>query len=188
MRAMAPLIVGRDVFQIRHLGQVLLDDFAIRRSSVDLLCALSALEIASWDIVGKRAGLPVYNLLGGAVRERIRVYANGWWFGAKGIDDTVARAVKVVEQGYTAIKWDPIPGPWRTYVAASDEDEAVAMANGTEFGLAVNKRHERPPFIAYLGNITELRRIDETAADCEALHATTARPYIRAARMAPGFT
>ena len=126
LRAIAPLAVGRDVFQIRHLGQVLLDDFAIRRNSIDFLCAFSALEIACWDIIGKKAGLPVYNLLGGAVRERIRVYANGWWFGAKGIDETVARAVKVVEQGYTAIKWDPIPGPWRTYIAKADEDEAVA--------------------------------------------------------------
>ena len=47
LRAIAPPAVGRDVFQIRHLGQVLLDDFAIRRNSIDFLCAFSALEIAS---------------------------------------------------------------------------------------------------------------------------------------------
>jgi galactonate dehydratase len=124
--AIAPLLIGRDAFQIRHLGQTLADDFAIRRTSFDFLAAWSAIEIASWDIVAKAAGLPVYNLLGGAVRERIRVYANGWWFGAKGIDETVARAVEVVRRGHDAIKWDPIPGPWRTFISRADEDEAVA--------------------------------------------------------------
>lgn len=126
LRAVAPAIIGRDVFHLRHLGQVLLDDFAIRRNSIDFLCAWSAIELASWDLIGKKAGLPVHKLLGGAMREKIRVYANGWWFGAKGIEETVARAVEVVGQGYDAIKWDPIPGPWRNFISRADEDEAVA--------------------------------------------------------------
>lgn len=126
LRSIAPQLIGRDVFHLRHLGQTLIDDFAIRRSSIDFLCAWSAIELASWDAVGKKAGLPVYNLLGGPVREKIRVYANGWWFGAKGIDETVNRAVEVVRQGYDAIKWDPIPGPWRNFISRADENEAVA--------------------------------------------------------------
>ncbi len=78
VRAMAPQVIGRSVFNIRHTGQILFDDFAIRRNSLELLAAWSAVEIASWDIIGKHTGLPVYNLIGGASRERIRVYANGW--------------------------------------------------------------------------------------------------------------
>ena len=54
------------------------DDFAIKRGSMELLSAWSAIEIASWDIIGKISGQPVYNLLGGASREQVRVYANGW--------------------------------------------------------------------------------------------------------------
>src|SRR5205814_5036672 len=78
VRAMAPHVIGRGVFNILHTGQIMFEDFAIRRGSMELLSAWSAIEIASWDIIGKRAGLPVYNLLGGASRERVRLYANGW--------------------------------------------------------------------------------------------------------------
>src|SRR5260370_18486889 len=78
IRTMAPHVIGRSVFNIRHTGQVMFEDFAIKRGSAELLSAWSAVEIASWDILGKRAGLPVYNLIGGASRERVRVYANGW--------------------------------------------------------------------------------------------------------------
>ena len=70
--AMAPHVIGRSVFNIRHTGQVMFEDFAIRRGSMELMAAWSAIEIASWDIIGKRAGLPVYNLIGGASRERVR--------------------------------------------------------------------------------------------------------------------
>ncbi len=47
----------------------------------------------------------------------------------------------------------------------AEHPDATLLAGSTEFGLAVNKRHERPPYIAYVGGIAELRRIDETAAD-----------------------
>jgi galactonate dehydratase len=83
IRTMAPQVIGRSVFNIRHTGQILYDDFAIRRSSVELLAAWSAVEIASWDILGKRTGLPINNLIGGASRERVRIYANGWRAGRR---------------------------------------------------------------------------------------------------------
>src|SRR5437660_96221 len=82
IQAMAPYVIGRSAFNIRHTGQVMYEDFAIKRGSPELLSAWSAVEIASWDILGKRTGLPVYNLIGGASRERVRVYANGWSRGA----------------------------------------------------------------------------------------------------------
>ncbi|AWJ87891.1 mandelate racemase (plasmid) [Azospirillum sp. TSH58] len=136
--AIAPHLIGREIWNIRQLAQTLLDDFSIRRTSVDFLCALSAVEIASWDIVGKRAGLPVHKLLGGAVREKIRVYANGWWFGASSIDDTANRAAAVVAQGYDALKWDPIPGPWRNYVDPKDLDHAVENVRAVREAVGPN--------------------------------------------------
>src|ERR1700760_1739575 len=78
LQEMAKYVIGRSALNIRHTGQIMFEDFAIRRASLDLLSAWSALEIAMWDIVAKRAGLPLYNILGGASRERVRVYANGW--------------------------------------------------------------------------------------------------------------
>ncbi len=110
---MAPHVIGRSVFNIRHTGQILFEDFAIKRSSVELLAAWSAVEIASWDILGKRTGLPVYNLIGGASRERVRIYANGWSRGST-IEEGVERGLKVKAMGFTAAKFDPFPGPWRS--------------------------------------------------------------------------
>ncbi len=108
VKAMAPHVIGRSAFNIRHTGQIMFEDFAIRRGSMELLSAWSAIEIASWDIIGKRAGLPVYNLLGGASRERVRVYANGW-AGRSTIEEGVERGLKVKAMGFTAAKFDPVP-------------------------------------------------------------------------------
>src|SRR5260370_24537843 len=103
VKAMAPHVIGRGVFNIRHTGQVMFEDFAIRRGSMELLSAWSAIEIASGDIIGKIAGRPVHNLLGRASRARGRVYANGW--GGRGtIDDGASRALKVKALGVSARK------------------------------------------------------------------------------------
>ena len=69
--------------------------------------ALSAVDGALWDIKGKALGVPVYQLLGGKIRDSIRVYANRWFFGANTPEELASRAVNVVKQGYTAMKWDP---------------------------------------------------------------------------------
>lgn len=89
IEAMAPYMIGRSPFEIKHSATAMFDDFAIRRSSCDFFAAWSAIELAMWDIAGKVCGQPVYNLLGGPCREKIRLYANGWWGGAKNIDETV---------------------------------------------------------------------------------------------------
>src|SRR5215469_1627515 len=94
IRRMAPHIIGRSVFNIRHTAQIMFEDFAIKRGSPELFSAWSAVEIASWDILGKHAGLPIYNLLGGASRERVRVYANGWSRGTT-IEEGVERGLAV---------------------------------------------------------------------------------------------
>ncbi|WP_011578957.1 MULTISPECIES: mandelate racemase/muconate lactonizing enzyme family protein [Chelativorans] len=125
LRAMAPHLIGRSPFNIRHTGQVLFDDFVIRRSSIGFLSAWSAIEMALWDIVGKQAGLPLHDIMGGASRERVRVYANGWADEPGTVDDYVERALKVKELGYTALKFDPLPGPWRNFIHREDEEFAV---------------------------------------------------------------
>ena len=92
---------------------------------MDFYSAVSGIEQALWDIAGKRLGVPVVTLLGGPCRERIRVYANGWYSGAKTPAAYAAKARETVARGFTALKFDPFPGPWRTHISREVEQEAV---------------------------------------------------------------
>src|SRR6185295_2648642 len=169
VKAMAPHVIGRSVFNIRHTGQIMLEDFAIRRGSMELLSAWSAIEIASWDVIGKRAGLPVYNLLGGASRERVRIYANGW-AGRSTIEEGVERGRKIKAMGFTAAKFDPFPGPWRSYVDRRDEDFAILVEAHRRFApqhaIRIGRRleefgidwYEEPCLADNIALLAEVRR------------------------------
>jgi galactonate dehydratase len=75
---LSPLIIGLDPFQIEILSQKLIRDIYSEGGQVHM-CAVSAIEIACWDIIGKAAGQPIYNLMGGRCHEKLRAYANGWY-------------------------------------------------------------------------------------------------------------
>ena len=68
---------------------------------------LSGIDIALWDLRGKILGVPVYQLLGGPFRNKLRVYANGWYTNPASPELIAEEAKKVVEMGYTAMKFDP---------------------------------------------------------------------------------
>ncbi|MBT7079640.1 MAG: mandelate racemase/muconate lactonizing enzyme family protein [Chloroflexi bacterium] len=122
---LARYLIGRDPFHIRHFMHVAHEDFATKRSAMDLHCALSGIEIAMWDIVGKATEQPIYNLIGGPVRPTIRVYANGWASGSA--DDIAQKAATLTEErGFNALKFDPFTGPWREYVNREELTEAAA--------------------------------------------------------------
>ena len=123
---LARYLTGRSPFDIKHHTTMAFDDYAKRRGSVEFFSALSAIEQALWDIVGKANNQPIYNLLGGKYRNRIRVYANGWSYGMTTPKDFAAAAAKAVERGFTALKFDPIPSPqWRTYIPRGYERTAI---------------------------------------------------------------
>ena len=92
---------------------------------MDFYSALSGIEQALWDITGKKLGVPVHKLRGGACRSKIRVYANGWSDGAKTPEALAEKASQIIEMGFTALKFDPIPGPWRTYVSRDVEQQTI---------------------------------------------------------------
>ena len=69
--------------------------------------ALSGVDIALWDLKGKILGQPVFKLLGGAHNLKIRVYANGWYTNPGTPEQNADEAQRVVEMGYTAMKFDP---------------------------------------------------------------------------------
>ena len=118
-------LVGRNPFDIKHFTFLAYNDYANKRGSMEFYCASSALELALWDIVGKATGQPVYNLLGGKCRDKIRVYANGWGGGGTP-EEAAAKAKAAVALGFTALKFDPFPNPWRAYIDRQQEEEAVA--------------------------------------------------------------
>jgi galactonate dehydratase len=156
-------LVGRDPFQIKHTTQIAYEDFAIRRGSLELYSAISGVEQALWDIVGRATGQPVYNLLGGPCRERIRVYANGWSYKMSDPDDYARAAASVVEQGFTALKLDPLPRPWRTFIPKEHERhavkviEAIRKAVGPEVDILLDIHRRLAPVHA----ISLARRLEE---------------------------
>jgi len=119
-------LTGRDPHQIKHFTFMAYHDYAGKRGSMEFYSALSGIEQALWDILGKEAGQPVYNLLGGACRTAIRVYANGWYHGAATPDAFARLAEETVKRGHRALKFDPFPGPWRTHVGREVERAAIA--------------------------------------------------------------
>jgi len=85
-------------------------DFGGKHGGIDFYAAVSALELALWDLAGKRLGVPVYRLLGGAVRERIAIYANIWSDRRPSAEAMAARATESVAAGFRAIKVYPMRG------------------------------------------------------------------------------
>src|SRR6266849_1223132 len=125
VRQLGRYLVERSPLHIKHFTYMAYNDFAGKRGAMDLYSAVSGIEQALWDITGKRCGMPVYNLLGGPCRDKIRVYANGWYSGAKTPEAYAAKAKQVVARGFTALKFDPFPGPWRTHISRDAERQVV---------------------------------------------------------------
>lgn len=99
-------VLGSDPFNIEQMVQrMYLEDFG--RSGELVMTGIALIEVACWDIVGKALGQPVYRLLGGAVRDKIKAYANGWYTVERSPDEFHAAAKRVLEKGYRALKFDP---------------------------------------------------------------------------------
>jgi gluconate/galactonate dehydratase len=75
--------------------------------SFESTTAVSAFDIACWDIIGKHFGAPIHQLIGGAFRTKVRVYANGWYNDCVTPEQFGSRAKSYAKLGYTALKFDP---------------------------------------------------------------------------------
>jgi galactonate dehydratase len=125
----AEYLIGKDPLRIEHHWQQIYRS-AFFRGGVVRMSALSGLDQALWDIAGKHYGVPVYKLLGGAVRDRVRVYAH-WGIHDmtdEGLAASKARLEMLLEQGgYTAFKGG-LGGTWRAHEPPAVIDAFVERA------------------------------------------------------------
>jgi galactonate dehydratase len=99
------------------------------RGGPTLMTALGALDIALWDLEGKRLGVPVYRLLGGPYRTELRGYASHWLAGATTPEQAYAGAQEALRRGFSAFKWSPFdPALLRTNEAGAIARAAELMA------------------------------------------------------------
>jgi L-alanine-DL-glutamate epimerase and related enzymes of enolase superfamily len=113
-----PLLIGRDPARIEDTWQYLYQGAYWRRGPVTM-SAIAAVDTALWDIKGKVAGLPVYQLLGGRSREGVTVYghANG-----ETIEDSLEQVQSYVDLGYRAVRVQTgVPGLAATYGVSKDK-------------------------------------------------------------------
>lgn len=99
-------VLGADPFEVERLThRIFREDYA--RAGEVVMTGTALLEVACWDIIGKATGQPVYRLFGGAVRDKIKAYANGWYRVERTPEEFHQAARKVVEKGYRGLKFDP---------------------------------------------------------------------------------
>ena len=146
---MAPMIVGEDPRRVEFLWQILTRS-AFWRQGIIGMTAISGIDQALWDIKGKELGRPVYELLGGPVRDKVRMYTH---FGGASVNDAVESALSKVEKGWTAIKTVPIPitnivdGPAKVK-AAAEKLAAIREAVGDDVDILLDMHGRVTPQMA----------------------------------------
>ena len=151
---LADYLIGKDPLHIEHHWQHIYRSAFFRGGSVNMT-ALSGLDQALWDIAGKYFGVPTYQLLGGPVRNRLRVYAH-WGIDSlseASLDAARQRLERLQKRGYTAYKSGP-GGKWRGHEPPAVIDEFVKRAYrmrewvGNEVELAFDFHGKMTPALA----------------------------------------
>lgn len=138
----ARFVLGEDPLQPERLWQRMYKGMFLRAD-----VAMNAIEIACWDILGKSLNCPVWQLLGGKQRPKLRVYANGWYQGPRDPAFFAEAAAAVTAMGYTALKFDPFGSAYRFFETAEEKRSiaivrAVRDAVGAEVDLCI-EGHDR---------------------------------------------
>ena len=142
LREVGRFVIGEDPRNPGRLWQKM-----YKGTFLGVSVAMNAIEIACWDILGKTLGAPLWRLLGGKQRPRLRVYANGWYKGPRDPSFFAEAAARVKELGYTALKFDPFGSAYR-FFSRAEEDlsvriiRAVCEAVGEEIDICI-EGHDR---------------------------------------------
>ena len=155
-------IIGMDAGDIEHIWSYLWRyNSAFRGNSIG--GAISAIDMALWDIEGKRLPAPVWDLLGGKVRQNIRAIAQG--IGGDTPEECAAGAKRVLDEGFSALKFTPMPKNWAelTYTKmiglAVDMVAAVRESVGWDFdiGIEIHRNMQPHEAIAFCEEVAPLR-------------------------------
>ncbi|MGH9452156.1 MAG: galactonate dehydratase, partial [Terriglobia bacterium] len=155
---LAVMAIGEDPTRIEHLYQKLYRQ-SFWRLGVIGMSAVSGIEQACWDILGKSVGLPVYKLLGGAVRERVRMYTHLGGGDMKSVYETfdpaplIDLAQQVVARGYTAVKVVCVPYSEPLMSASTVKKfaraiERLRLALGDEIDIMIDFHGRTSPAMA----------------------------------------
>jgi galactonate dehydratase len=147
IEVMTPYLLGQDPARIEHHYQWLYRSSHFMGSVVQ--GALSAIDIALWDIKGKRLDVPIYDLMGGMTRERVRCYMH---VRGESIDDLVADALTKQREGFTALRFTPFAPDYYLHKSYAEWAEqavrrvgAVRDAVGSDIDLCVEIHRQMNP-------------------------------------------
>ena len=125
---LADALIGKDPHQIESFRHDCYRD-AYWRGGPVLMSALAGVEMALWDIKGKDLNVPVWQLLGGKVRDAVPVYVNGWFAPARTPEEFAEKAAEVRKNQYPGCKWDPFGKAWQQ-IGKKELDQAMACVAG----------------------------------------------------------
>ena len=160
LKSFEDYLVGQDPLRIEHHWQYLYRNNHFRGAAV---CgALGAVDVALWDIAGKHFSAPVYQLMGGACRNRIRVYTH---VGGATVDLLVDSALSAVKQGFTAIRFTPFPVDFQNLRYDLLLEEIVsrvgalreAVGSGVDLCVEMHRRLSPPEAVALARELEPMR-------------------------------
>ncbi|MGA2973572.1 MAG: mandelate racemase/muconate lactonizing enzyme family protein [Candidatus Bathyarchaeia archaeon] len=142
LREVARVYLGKDPLDVeRNWHEWHKHDFYLP-VSFESTTAVSAFDIACWDLIGKQFGAPIHQLIGGSMRTKIRLYSNGWYINCVTPDQFGERAKQFAKMGYTGLKFDPF-GDYYDWIdekglaLAYDRVKAVRDATGGKVDLLI---------------------------------------------------
>lgn len=146
IKNLSTVVIGESAWNIEQLWNRMYRFLYYNGMGGVVLAAISAIDIALYDIVGKKLGIPIYKLLGGQVHEKLRIYANGWIEGIPRTPEAFAQKTKeLVAKGYTGCKFDPFTStPFNREVTQPDLRSAIAQvkaireAGGPDYDIAID--------------------------------------------------
>jgi len=135
-----PALIGQDPFNVEVIWEMLYNKIKDYGLSGMTISALSGVDIALWDIIGKACNQPVHRLIGGAFRNKVQAYATGFYFRTfdRLNEEAVEEALRYKEQGFKAIKMKIGLGNHRKDIARV---EAVRKAVGDDIDIMVDANH-----------------------------------------------